>query len=291
MKKIKITVLSQKDFDSYMEEHDINETNVSEVNKIFVSIIGTEECLNYYLDEKETKHYFPTDRWNLLNLDFDDLDKDLVYDGHLFKAMSDEQALRACLFFEKLQFWETNKYDNENFDEIIIHCRCGVSRSRAIAEYLCQMYSDRCEFEYNERDRFYSHINHCVLRKIKQMYREYVEPQYNDDLTWQDSGIIAQELMDWWEYKGVTHANYYAERYDAIATHKIENKYKISCSFLTLCRGHKQRICLHEKDNETDDFYHIIKVYASNNDQFHPTNPFEKAISEYFQQRKGEQAK
>lgn len=280
MKKIKITVLSQKDFNNYMEEHDINEANVSEINKIFVSIIGTEECLKYYLDEKDTKHYFPTDRWNLLNLDFDDLDSDLIYDGHLFKAMTDEQALRACLFFEKLRFWETNKHDKENFDEIIIHCRCGVSRSRAIAEYLCQMYSDRCEFEYEERDRFYSHINHGVLRKMKQMYREYIEPQYNDDLTWQDSGIIAQELMNWWECRGVVYANYYAQRYDIIAANKLLAKYNVLCAFDTLPRDRQTIAFLCEKD---------IKIYKSNDDKFHPTNPFEKAILEYFRQRKGEQ--
>lgn len=287
--KIKITVLSQKDFDNYMEEHDINETNVSETNKIFISIIGTEECLKYYLDEKSTKHYFPTNRWNVLNLDFDDLDKDLVYDGHLFKAMTDEQALNTCFFFEKLHFWETNEYlkdtFNEDFDEIIIHCRCGISRSRAIAEYLCQIYSDRCEFEYNERDRFYSHINHCVLRKMKQMYREYIEPQYNDDLTWQDCGIIAQELIDWWTCRNVTHASYYSGIYDTIAACKIEKKYNISCLFHTVSRN-RQKITL----CESNEFYRIIKIYDSRDD-LHPTNPFEKAIAEYFKQRKGEQEK
>jgi hypothetical protein len=83
---MKIEVLSQYLFDEKMKELKLNDENVENTNMAFISIIGTPECLTYYLDEGKTKHYFK-DHPNVLNLDFDDIGDDVMYNGHHFKTM------------------------------------------------------------------------------------------------------------------------------------------------------------------------------------------------------------
>lgn len=78
---VRITVLSHYRFDEKMKELGLNDKNVEDTNKAFISIIGTPECLTYYLDEGKTKHFF-NDHPNVLNLDFDDIEDDVMYYGH-----------------------------------------------------------------------------------------------------------------------------------------------------------------------------------------------------------------
>lgn len=273
MKKLKLTVLSQKDFDKYMVEHGINDDTVSISKKTFVSIIGTKDCLEYYLDEKDTKHHFNHNHCNVMNLDFDDVDTDTEYEGHLFKAMSDHQALQLCLFLELLN----SKYSK--CDEIIIHCRCGISRSRAVAEYICQ--TSLREIDYEDRDKYYSHINQCVLRKLKQMYREYVLPQTDKKLSWQDLAKISYKLCKL--SKEDTLILCYATHYDYLTRDKIKEKYHFNneCSFLTTIFGDVQCFIISGCDNNHDATYRSDTPFAI-------TNPFEKAISEYFNSLKAD---
>ena len=71
MTNVKINVLSHKAFDNTMRDFNINDTNVdNKTDLAFISIIGTEECLKYYLHEEDTKHYFNNEHTNVLNLDF-----------------------------------------------------------------------------------------------------------------------------------------------------------------------------------------------------------------------------
>ena len=51
---MKVTVLSQFNFDERMKKMGLSDDNVEEQNSAFISIIGTPECLNYYLDEGDT---------------------------------------------------------------------------------------------------------------------------------------------------------------------------------------------------------------------------------------------
>ena len=83
MTNVKINVLSHKAFDNTMRDFNINDTNVdNKTDLAFISIIGTEECLKYYLHEEDTKHYFNNEHTNVLNLDFDDI-KYSQYSGPL----------------------------------------------------------------------------------------------------------------------------------------------------------------------------------------------------------------
>ena len=111
-KEKEIFVLPHATFDREMEKMGLNDDNVEDTDMAFISIIGTPECLIYYLDEGDTKHYFK-DHPNVINLDFDDISHDEIeWEGHIFKGLSMEQAEKLFEFIEK------------NIDKTFyIHCR------------------------------------------------------------------------------------------------------------------------------------------------------------------------
>ena len=125
---MKIEVLSHYLFDEEMKRMRLNDENVEETNMAFISIIGTPECLKYYLDEGKTKHYFNEGHENVLNLDFDDISTDVKYNGHVFRTMAMEQAEEAVDFIERMV--------EKGVEKIYIHCRAGYSRSRAFGEFI-----------------------------------------------------------------------------------------------------------------------------------------------------------
>lgn len=159
---MKITVLSHYWFDETMKRMNLNDDNVEDTNMGFISIIGTPECLTYYLDEGNTKHFFK-DHSNVLNLDFDDIENDVMYHGHHFKTMRMEQAERVINFIEKMI--------EKGVDDIYIHCRAGVSRSRAVGEMIyiyCK--ENDINVEYADRNDYTTMLNSGVLRKLKHAY-------------------------------------------------------------------------------------------------------------------------
>lgn len=159
---VRITVLSHYRFDEKMKELGLNDKNVEDTNKAFISIIGTPECLTYYLDEGKTKHFFK-DHPNVLNLDFDDIEDDVLYNGHLFKTMRMEQAEKSIQFIED----SINK-GVESFD---IHCRAGMSRSRAFGEFIYRYCKEHdIEVEYEDRDDYTTVLNAGVLRRLNHAY-------------------------------------------------------------------------------------------------------------------------
>lgn len=134
-----VNVKSQCDFDLECEAAGINDSNVENIkDTAFISIIGTPEILESYLNEPNTEHWFKEEHSNVLNLEFDDVSKDRTFEYengygekitiHAF-AMSKEQA-KKCV-----DFIENNL--GKNFK---IHCRAGVSRSAAVGEFITQMY-------------------------------------------------------------------------------------------------------------------------------------------------------
>ena len=159
---MKLKVLSHFLFDEEMEKMGLNAGNVEDRNKAFISIIGTPECLKYYLDEEKTKHYF-NNHQNVLNLDFDDIGNDVLYNGHLFKTITMEQAEKTVDFIEKMV--------DEKVDEIILHCRAGFSRSRAFAEWIYRYCKEHnVDVEYDDRDGYATALNQGVLRRLNHAY-------------------------------------------------------------------------------------------------------------------------
>ena len=155
----RITVMPQSVFDTRMRDLGINDSNVSteHSNDAFISIIGTPECLNYYLDEGDTEHYFKESHDNVLNLEFDDIPCDEYdYHGHTFKGLSMEQAKQIY------DFVEANK--GKNF---WIHCRAGRSRSMAVGQYIKYFYPD---IYTNNYDTLMEGCNKDVYRKISRIF-------------------------------------------------------------------------------------------------------------------------
>lgn len=159
---MKLKVLSHYLFDEDMKKMNLSDNNVEDVNMAFISIIGTEECLKYYLNESNTRHYFK-DHPNVLNLDFDDISTDVNYDGHIFRTMSMEQAEKTVDFIEKII--------HSGVECIEGHCRAGMSRSRAIFEFIYRLCNDKgIEVEYEDRNDYTTILNQGVLRRLNHAY-------------------------------------------------------------------------------------------------------------------------
>lgn len=161
-KKPTIYVFSQKDFETYCKTMHYTDEEFK-MNKglaeglAFISIIGTVDCLKYYLDEENTTHFFKESHNFVKNLEFDDLDSDLNWKGHTFKAMTQEQANDLFDFI-----------DNNIGNTFIIHCRAGQSRSAAVGQFIKDFYND----VYGSINNNWSTYNHCVYRLLARAYYE-----------------------------------------------------------------------------------------------------------------------
>lgn len=159
----KIYVLPQVEFDELCKKECwIDDTADKLQDKAFISIIGTQECRTYYLEEPNVSHWFKKNHSNVLNLDFDDLSEDIVWKGHTFKAMTENQAHKM------FQFIEVNKGK-----DFYIHCRAGISRSRAVGMFIANFYNDI----YKDSDDVKTSIfNHQVYRLLtNEHYKKYKE--------------------------------------------------------------------------------------------------------------------
>lgn len=172
--RIKLEVLSHYLFDEKMKEMNLNDENVENTNMAFISIIGTPECLKYYLDEEKTKHYFK-DHPNVLNLDFDDIEDDVMYNGHHFKTMTMEQAEKTVDFIETMI--------EKGVDVIEGHCRAAFSRSRAIFEFIYRYCMENgVDVVYEDRNEYTTMLNYGVLNRINHAYwKKHHMNKYEDN--------------------------------------------------------------------------------------------------------------
>jgi protein-tyrosine phosphatase len=187
---MKLKVLSHYLFDEDMRNMNINDDNVEDSNMAFISIIGTPACLTYYLDEGDTKHYF-NDHENVLNLDFDDIGNDVIFNGHHFKTMTMEQAEKTVDFIDKIL--------DKGVDVIEGHCRAGMSRSRAIFEFVYRLCMEKdIDVDYADRNDYTTMLNQGVLRRLEHAYKkkhkldmyENEEVNYPEDLINQEPVVI-----------------------------------------------------------------------------------------------------
>ncbi len=169
-----ITVLCQNKFDERMKECGIDDSNVDDIKfASFISIIGTKECLKYYLDEEDTTHYFNDSHENVLNLDFDDIGENVEYEGHIFKTMTMKQAEQAVDFIEEML--------SKGKSDFFIHCRAGKSRSRAFAEFIYRMYFETFSIDYSEREAYLQLTNQGILRRLQHAYwKKHKMPPYEN---------------------------------------------------------------------------------------------------------------
>ena len=156
-----IRTYSHEDFDIICYKSGINDSNVEEQKDCaFISIIGTEECRKYYLED-ETSHWFKEEHPNVLNLEFDDVTKDINWKGHIFKAMTEEQADKV------VEFIEANKGK-----EFRIHCLAGISRSGAVSRFIFDFFNQDKTYDESDFEYFNRHIrpNNHVLTLLKRAY-------------------------------------------------------------------------------------------------------------------------
>lgn len=161
-----IIVFSKVLFDEFCSKRGYNDSNIESVNNFaFISIVGTENCQKYYLNEVE-EHFFKKNHSNVINLEFDDIDHDIDYYGHKLLSMSDDQA--GDLF----------KFIENNIDKtFIIHCRAGMSRSGAVGQFIFSMYNahNKLIAKNKANGRIMPNINVLTLLK-KQYYIKYGIP-------------------------------------------------------------------------------------------------------------------
>jgi len=164
MKEITIEVLSHKLFEERCLADGLNDNNVDACDTAFIDIIGTDECLKYYLNEGDTKHYFSQGHDNVMNLEFDDLTTNVLYDGHIFKAMTIFQAEVLLDFIER-------NMNNCNITKFRICCRAGISRSRAVGEFIYRYCVDNgILVNYNEREQYVTLYNVYILSLLNNVY-------------------------------------------------------------------------------------------------------------------------
>lgn len=154
-----ITVFSKVLFDKFCKTHQYNDANIENINDTaFISIIGTENCQKYYLNEIE-EHYFKYNHPNVLNIEFDDIDANMMYKGYWFLTLSKLQAK------ELFNFIENNIEKN-----FVIHCRAGMSRSGAIGTFIYNMYKEQFELNVVNSRNGKTTPNINVLTLLKEEY-------------------------------------------------------------------------------------------------------------------------
>lgn len=160
---MKIRTLSHNDFDCLCYQRDIYDDNVeTRKDDAFISIIGTEECRKYYLEDDDD-HWFKKDHDNVLNLEFDDITEDITWKGHKFLAITEKQADKIIDFISK------NK--GKNF---YVHCKAGISRSGAVSTFIYSFFNDNGIYDKHDFEKYNSHIrpNNYVLTLLKRKFYE-----------------------------------------------------------------------------------------------------------------------
>ena len=149
-----IKVYSQIDFNNVMKSNGIDDSNVeNEKDSIFISITNR---------NGEIEHWFKENHKNVINLDFDDTSSD----NEELRTISDKQA-------ESLMFFIDDNLSKSTEDvDVYIHCLAGMSRSRAVAEYIKRHYD--VGYDKIERDLYYNYLNHEVLNRLERKYRDYI---------------------------------------------------------------------------------------------------------------------
>lgn len=131
-------------------------------NVAVISIGITQGCSDYYNSstfDLLNKHWFKNNTDNILNIDFDDIDNETkIVNEYVIKGITDEQAIEIVKFIAK------------NIDkDFYIHCTAGKSRSKAICQYISDVYKDH-EWEDNPENLRNGVWNNFVYGKLIKAY-------------------------------------------------------------------------------------------------------------------------
>lgn len=157
----KVLIYSHSEFDDICKKNGWNDDNVDSKNDIaFISIIGSANCLKFYLEE-DASHWFASNHNNVLNLEFDDIsgDKKVTWKGHEMTPMSENDAEKCVNFIE-----------NNIGKTFIIHCRAGKSRSQAFFRFITDFYKDVYSTDCGRKTNPCLTPNIFVLRLLKKAF-------------------------------------------------------------------------------------------------------------------------
>jgi hypothetical protein len=154
--KNKVKVYGKEDFKRIVNDIDLTKEAV-------ISIECSAECAKYWLEEEkgdtDNLHLLPSGP-SVLNLDFDDIEGpgDKYYKGHWFRSFKEIDA------FDILKFIRENKGK-----DLIIHCKAGKSRSKAIGQFILEFMGDEYE-DGNPNNPIDGSCNGGVLLKLKSIF-------------------------------------------------------------------------------------------------------------------------
>lgn len=123
-----VNVFSKKDFIQYLEKCNITESNVSQSNEYFISILPEVG--------PDSLRVFQADYRNVITLLFDDVAKDEPREINGIKFIARAMTLNQAHIL--VNFIKTIPHDSI----INIHCIAGTSRSMAVAKAIHREYGD-----------------------------------------------------------------------------------------------------------------------------------------------------
>ena len=153
-----VEAYSHNVFNKICEVQNITDDNVeTKTNMAFISIIGTHGGL---------EHWFKTNHSNVLNLEFDDVESDIILD--VDKDNDDDSIINVVNSYaitEKQALEIVEFIDRNVGKDFYIHCYAGVSRSGAICHFIKHNYD---EYKNTQGGK---HIcpNNEVLRKLNRV--------------------------------------------------------------------------------------------------------------------------
>lgn len=150
---MKVLATSQREFDNLMRKNNVNDKNVESKTKLaLISIVDTDGF---------DKYYFKQNHSNVLNLKFDDIEKDI----QKYKTMNVEQGKQIITFLKNI--------DKENVVYLIVHCAAGISRSGAVATFANEFFE--LDNEVFKTDNRFIHPNGNVLRILHSLTRNEMD--------------------------------------------------------------------------------------------------------------------
>lgn len=127
----KLLCFSEKDFIKIMKMNGWITYKDLPKDIAIISIKGTRDYMDYYSIE-DTNHYFDIDTDQILNLNFDDVNEDIVFDNYyVFKSISNDQVVKSIEFIK-----------NNIGKDFYIHCEAGKSRSQAFVRLILDYFPE-----------------------------------------------------------------------------------------------------------------------------------------------------
>lgn len=162
---MKIICFSKRDFENYCREHGFNDANPPKDFAV-VSICCNPEVATRVLRDGDP-HYFKENHENVLNVEFDDITRDVEYFEMRDDGDHSEPLVARGITRETAE--EIVKFiDAHKEMDIMVHCRAGKSRSQAVARYVLDFYPMHRETNPDNPCILYNIHTYAKLKKARE---------------------------------------------------------------------------------------------------------------------------